>query len=153
MEELINKLKLISIKEAEVCADPDQISALYNLPPFSSCQLSSHCPSSHICCPNSDGRRHCFSSNTSSPLTTAQTLQLETTCRQIPGDLQESAGADCSAHPSVCSGGAVCCQGVCHGLPSMATITTDGCLPGTFVCNITGGIGQSRIMLTTDTGK
>ena len=117
---------------------------------FSTCQVSSHCPPDHSCCPFSSadeagGRSrltgfHCFPHNSTKDPPDPQT-QLERSCSLSSPSLTLTAGGICSVDRSACSPGAICCDGKCRGIPSSATVLQTlqpgVCSPGSFFCNRT----------------
>ena len=110
--------------QKDLCPPPETVQSNG----FSSCQISSHCPGNASCCPDSGGARQCLVNYNT---TLSVDAQLESVCAAVPLDLAKLAGSDCSQDPAVCSMGSVCCDGLCHGLPTQNETLFDSCIPGT----------------------
>lgn len=133
----------------EQCPEESRLEAGSQLVGFSTCQVSSHCPPHHSCCPFSsagDGGRtrltgfHCSPHNSTKTPPDPRT-QLDRSCSLSSPSLTLTAGGVCSVDPSACSPGAICCDGKCRGIPSFATVLQTlqpgVCSPGSFFCNRT----------------
>lgn len=93
------------------------------------CQVASHCPANTSCCHDSMGYKQCVTSGTNDSLPSTSVLATGV-CDTVPQDLVTIAGSDCSLDPGQCGRGAICCDGVCHGLPSLNQTLTSDCPPG-----------------------
>ena len=80
---------------------------------------------------SSEFRVNCqLSSHLTLSITQSRLALLPSVCSTAPEDLSVLAGWECSQEAGVCGPGAVCCEGVCHGLPTLNQTLSDQCPAG-----------------------
>lgn len=102
------------------CPPAEDVSSLG----YSNCQTEDHCPANSSCCRDLQAFSQCL------PAALSADRQLEEVCARAPSDLADLTGSDCTGDPGLCSPGSLCCEGRCHGLPSINITLSSDCLPG-----------------------
>ena len=110
-------------ENTDTCPPHDQVPGVGH----STCQVPQHCPDGYSCCVASDKFRQCVS--TANNVTKISPM-LDSVCTTAPDDLAELAGGQCDIDPGVCGPGGVCCDGLCHGLPSLNVTLSIDCPVG-----------------------